>query len=92
MIFYYVYILKSLKDQKLYIGFTKDLKKRLEYHNKGWNRSTQKRKPFQLLFYEGFRSEKDARKREAYFKTGYGREEIKVLLRETLKNDKAGIV
>ena len=31
---FYVYILKSLKDtNKSYVGFTKDLKKRLEAHN-----------------------------------------------------------
>jgi len=34
---FYVYILKSEKDGKLYIGYTNDLKRRLEEHNSGKN-------------------------------------------------------
>ena len=86
---FYVYILKSLKDNKLYIGYTTDFKKRIEYHNSGLNTSTKNRRPFKLLFAESFINEKDARKRERFFKTGHGREEIKKILEHTLN---AGIV
>jgi putative endonuclease len=70
---YYVYVIKSLKDDKLYIGHTQDLKKRLEAHNKGEVVSTQKRRPFKLLYYEASNVLDDAIKREHQFKTGFGR-------------------
>ena len=72
---FYVYILKSKKDSKLYIGFTKDLKKRLVKHNEGLDRSTKYRIPFVLVYYEAYFSEKDARTRERKlkkFKNSYG--------------------
>ena len=61
---YYVYILKSLKDEKLYIGSTDDLKRRLSEHNNGLNRSTKARRPFKLRYYEAYAVEHGARKRE----------------------------
>ena len=39
-VFSYVYVLESLKDGDRYIGFSKNLKKRIEEHNKGRNFST----------------------------------------------------
>ncbi|MFA6257082.1 MAG: GIY-YIG nuclease family protein [Candidatus Paceibacterota bacterium] len=61
---YYLYILKSLKDKKLYTGSTDNLKRRLSEHNNGVNRSTKARRPFELRYYEAYSSEQDARKRE----------------------------
>lgn len=61
---FYVYILKSLKDNKTYIGSTRDLKKRFKEHNSGKVASTSYRKPFKLVYYESYASEKDARYRE----------------------------
>ncbi|KKR73357.1 MAG: Excinuclease ABC C subunit domain protein [Candidatus Nomurabacteria bacterium GW2011_GWA1_40_8] len=68
MIMFYVYILKSLKDDKLYIGSTNDLKRRLSEHNKGLNRSTKARRPFEIRYYEACKSEDDARTREYMLK------------------------
>ncbi len=65
---YYVYVLKSEKDGLLYIGSTMDLRKRLNEHNTGLNRSTKGRIPFKLIYYEAYQSEKDARKRERNLK------------------------
>ena len=48
---FYVYVLKSKKDNKLYIGYTKDLKKRIQIHNSGKNFSTAQRGPFSLVYY-----------------------------------------
>jgi putative endonuclease len=81
----YVYIIKStLKDWK-YIGFCSDLKKRFSDHNEGKVISTKKYKPFELVYYEGFKCKKDAMVEEKFLKTGKGRERIKHLLKNSLK-------
>jgi len=61
---FYVYILKSKVDSKNYIGSTNDLRKRFKEHNLGKVYSTKKRKPFEIIYYEAYKSEKDARMRE----------------------------
>ena len=61
---FYVYVIRSKKDNDLYIGSTNDLKKRLLEHNQGLNRSTKSRAPFDLIYYEAYRNESDARERE----------------------------
>ncbi len=71
---YYVYILKSSKNGKRYAGFTrKPPAVRLAEHNKGINRWTSKNRPFDLIYFEKFRSRKDGLNREKYFKTAAGR-------------------
>ena len=70
---FYTYVLISKKDKELYIGFTKDLKKRLDEHQKGLVVSTAQRCPLKLIYYEACLNENDAIKREKYFKTGFGR-------------------
>jgi putative endonuclease len=82
---FYVYIIKSLTDGKLYVGFTNDLRRRLKEHNEGRNFSTEYRRPFKLIYYEAYLSENDARDREKFFKTGWGRNYIKRTLQETIK-------
>ena len=54
---FYVYILKSKKDKKCYIGSTNDLKRRFEEHNKGKIFSTKYRRPLILIYYEAFRGQ-----------------------------------
>ena len=65
---FYVYIIKSKKDGNLYLGSTNDLRKRVKKHNEGLVFSTKSRKPFELVYYEAYKSEKDARKREKSLK------------------------
>jgi len=65
---YSLYILKSKKDKNLYTGSTNNLKNRLEMHNQGKITSTRNRKPFELVYCELYKSEKDARKREKNLK------------------------
>ena len=65
---YFVYILRSLKDGKLYIGATNNVSRRLIEHNKGKSKSTKARKPFILIYTEMFTTLSSARKREWYFK------------------------
>jgi putative endonuclease len=84
--FYYVYILESEKDKSLYIGYTSDLKKRFQQHNNGESRSTKPFRPYKLIFYEAFLQRIDAKKREEYLKSGYGRRTINRLLGKYLTN------
>lgn len=61
---FYVYVLKSKKDGLLYTGSTKNLIKRLKEHNSGQVISTRLRRPLEVVYYEGYKSEIDARIRE----------------------------
>ena len=81
---YYFYILKSLKNKKLYIGSTSDLKKRLKSHNDGKNVATKPNIPYELIFYSGFKSKDDCINCEKYFKTTAGWKRIHRMLENTL--------
>jgi putative endonuclease len=58
---FYVYLLKSLKDNKYYIGQTQNVEKRLKAHNSGLVQSTKPRRPLVLIGYETFDSRNEAR-------------------------------
>ncbi len=77
---YYVYILYSVKRNKLYKGFTENLKQRFGEHNRGKVLSTKSGVPWHLIYYEAFISKTDARREEIFLKTGKGRERIRWLL------------
>ncbi len=77
---YYVYILKSEKNNKLYKGFTNDLKRRLSEHNSGKSTFTSQNGHWELVYYEAFKNKIDAQKEEKFLKSGKGRERIKFLL------------
>ena len=81
---FYVYILQSRKDNGFYIGYTKDLKNRLTLHSKGMVYSTRNRRPVKLIHYEYFINQDDAKAREKYLKSGYGRMNFKEMLKRTL--------
>ncbi len=74
---YYVYVLKSSKDNNYYIGYTGNLKRRLLEHNNGDNTSTRNRRPLNLIYYEGCLNKSDAMHREKYLKTTYGHRYLK---------------
>jgi putative endonuclease len=75
--FYYTYVLWSTKDNKLYIGYSDNLRKRLIEHKNGKVLSTRSRKPLKLVYYEACLDKNLALKRERYFKTGFGRRYLK---------------
>ena len=79
---FYTYVLLSDKDNKLYIGYAKNLKLRFEQHCDGEVKSTKYRRPLNLIYYEACLLEGDARKREKYFKTYYGH----IFLKKRLKS------
>jgi putative endonuclease len=74
---YYTYILRSLKDNKFYTGFTKNLKLRFDEHVKGKVKSTKDRRPLELIYYEACHSQTDATHREKYLKTYHGKSFIR---------------
>ena len=63
---YYVYVLVS-EDGKRYIGLTRNLRRRLEEHNRGESRATKGRK-WKLVYYEAYLDGRDARRREKRLK------------------------
>ena len=70
---YYTYVFKSEFDSQIYTGFTEDLKLRVDQHKKGQVESTKDRLPVRLIYCEACLNQKDARKREKYFKTYNGK-------------------
>lgn len=81
---FYVYVLLSLKDHRFYIGYTNNLKRRLNEHNSGKNISTKPRLPLKLIYYEAHLSKSDAMRRESYFKTTKGKSTLRQVLRDSL--------
>ena len=81
---YYTYVLHSQKDMGFYIGFTKDLKQRFEWHQKGTVESTKNRLPLRLIYYEACLRQEDATRREKYLKTYNGRMFLKKRLKSYL--------
>ena len=69
---YWVYILRSDRDPRLYTGVTSDLPRRLREHNAGKVRSTRARRPLSLEYTEVYRTKNEALARETYFKTPEG--------------------
>jgi len=82
---YYVYALQSLKDKKLYIGYSSDLRRRLSQHKFGGSISTKRRLTFRCIFYEAFVAKEDAKRRERYFKTNNGKKALRLILRRSLE-------
>jgi putative endonuclease len=83
---FYTYILESLKEKELYIGYTSDLIKRFKEHNLGLNKSTKRYMPWKIIYYEACINIEDAKRREQYFKTSQGRRLLKRRLKEYFYN------
>jgi len=83
---YYVYVLKSKKDSRFYVGYTANLRKRLDLHNEGKVESTKHRRPLELVYYEACLKKEDALHREKYLKTTYGKRYIRNRIRRYLQD------
>jgi len=81
---YFVYILKSSRDGNNYVGYTPNLKVRIEKHNKGLVPATKNRRPLNLIYYEACLNKDDALHREKYLKTSWGKRYIKNRLKNYL--------
>jgi len=74
---YYVYILKSLRDNNFYTGFSGNLRKRIKEHHLGNVESTKSRRPLELLYYEAYQNKENALKRESFLKTTKGKQQLR---------------
>ena len=79
---YNVYVLRSLKTDRRYVGLTNDLERRIKEHNNGKGKSTKGFLPWKLVYSEKFENRIEARKREKYLKSGIGRAYLDKILRE----------
>ena len=82
---YYVYILKSQKDNGYYIGQTNNLQERLRCHNQGQIKSTRNRRPLKIIYSEVYKTRSEAIKREIYLKKLKGGNEFKKIIKSKIK-------
>jgi putative endonuclease len=82
MSYYYTYVLLSEKDEKFYTGYTADIERRFEEHQKGKVFSTKDRRPLKLIYFEACLNQNDATHREKYLKSFHG----KMFIRNRLKS------
>jgi putative endonuclease len=87
---YFVYVLENTVTQKHYTGFTLDLVQRLGQHNSGVTKSTKNRGKWVLLYSEKFMTRPEAMRRERFFRSGKGREELRRILRTEGRQSAAG--
>lgn len=81
---YFIYILYSQKDNKLYVGCTNSVEKRIERHNNGYVPSTKHRRPLVLIHSEQFLEKRDAFQREKFLKSLWGGKVKKRILKKYL--------
>ena len=81
---FYTYVLRSKQNGRLYTGYTKDLRKRFNEHNRKLSTYTSYRGPYELIYYEACHNELDARAREVYLKAGKGKLYLKARLKRFL--------
>jgi putative endonuclease len=77
---YTVYVIQSKVDNRLYVGMSKNVQNRLQEHNIGRVFSTKGYRPWILVYTEFIGERKNARQREKYFKSGFGKEHLKSII------------
>jgi putative endonuclease len=73
----YVYALKSLARNYIYVGQTKNVITRFHQHNNGEEKNTRYYAPFELVFSMECKDRSEARKYEMFYKSGRGKEYLK---------------
>ena len=82
---YYVYALYSNIQDKFYVGFTEDLKRRIKEHAANKSISDRRMKNLELVYYEAYKSKIDAQAREKQLKTGFGRQYLRKRLQDSIR-------
>ena len=80
---FYAYVLRSLRNGRLYVGQTQDLQRRIFEHNSKRVQATRYQGPYEVIYVEIFPSRTDSMRRESFFKTGQGRAELKSISQKT---------
>jgi putative endonuclease len=80
----FVYAISSLSHNYIYVGISQDQKERIKRHNDGRERTTRFYRPFKLIYSEVCESRVEARAREKYWKSGIGKEKLRIL-RDSIK-------
>lgn len=75
----YVYAISSLNHNYIYVGMTQNLDDRFKRHNTGREKTTKPYLPYQIIFTEICDNRIAARKREKYWKSGVGKEQLRVM-------------
>ena len=83
---HYVCVLNSVTDGDNYVGCTNNLRIRLEQHNSGRVYSTRQRRPLKLIYSEIYLNQQDAFAKEKFLKTGWGKNYLRRVLKNYLKN------
>jgi putative endonuclease len=78
---YFVYILRSQKDGRYYVGSTQDLPERLQRHNEGRSKYTKAKRPWDLIYFEEYPDRSSAVRREDEIKSRKSRDFIETLVR-----------
>ncbi len=81
---YYVYVLKSLKQNRIYVGYSTDLRQRIKTHLLGKVKSTRAHRPWRLVYYEAYLEKKDAVVREKQLKNHRAKEDLKSQIKNSL--------
>ena len=79
---YYVYAL-LLNNKDVYIGYSSDLKARIKQHENNMVKSTKNKEP-KLIYYEAFKSHKDAITRERKLKQGQSKRHLKSRIEDSI--------
>lgn len=83
---HYVYFALSIKNNKVYVGCTSiEPEKRVHQHNQGSNIWSTHNRPLKLIYFEEYLPLADARKRELWYKTGFGKKIKKLIVQEIVK-------
>lgn len=81
---FYTYVLKSLVNRDLYIGFSEDLRVRVKTHNAGVVKSTKVYRPWELVYHEAYKDKKDATKREKQLKGHKAKQDLRKQIENSL--------
>jgi len=76
---FFVYAIRSLTRNYIYVGLSNDYERRIREHNDGYERTTKPYRPFELILIEEFSTRPEARQREKYLKSGVGKAYLKGL-------------
>lgn len=83
---YYVYLISSLKKNWIYVGFSKDIERRIAEHNSGEVRSTKAYRTFELIFVQVVNDRNEARDLEKYFKVRWNKESFLDIIKPEWRN------